>query len=169
MKGLAVLLSGFVLLLSAGCKPSVKSRDITPLARKQAASLGSEADFAATLKDLRRAEGLYQKAAGLCPDEPSYWENLGIARRKLGETKGARTAYGEALAVYRENYRRDRNPADVLHQMWLLSLLGRNDEAARLLQKGRVDHPADPRIRQAADPKWLEEMRRNPGFKAIAL
>ncbi len=168
MNRLAVFLLGFALLL-AGCKPAVKSKDITPLQRKQAASFDSEADFAATMKDLPRAEGLYKQATELCPDMPLYWENLGMTQRKMGNPKGARAAYGEALTLYGEHYRREKNPEDVLQQAWLLALLGRDDEAAKLLQKARASHPNDTRVRQAAEPKWLETLHSNPAFKAIAL
>ena len=169
MTRLAVLLLGFSLLVSAGCKPAVQSKDITPLQRKQAASFGSEADFAVTLKDLPRAEGLYKKATELCPDMPPYWESLGVTQRKMGNLQGARVAYGEALALHEDHYRQGRNPDDLLQQAWLLALLGRDGEAAKLLQKARASHPDDLRVRQAADPKWLESLHGNAAFKAIAL
>lgn len=167
MKRLVVLLLGFTLPLFSGCKPG--PANITSLQRKQAASFASEADFAVTLKDLSRAEGLYKKAAALCPDTPAYWESLGMTQRKMDNPKGARAAYGEALALHQDHYRRDRNPDDLLQQAWLLALLGRDDEAVKLLQKARANHPNDLRIRQAAEPKWLEDLRSDPVFKAIAL
>jgi tetratricopeptide (TPR) repeat protein len=167
MNRLIALLLGLALPFFAGCKPGPK--DITPLQRKQAASLASEADFALTLKDFARAEGLYQQATGLCPDVPQYWENLGVTRRRLNDLNGARAAYRQALAVHEDRYRQARNPADLLQQAWLLALLGRDDDAATLMRKTISLYPDDARVRQASDPKWLERMHNDPTFKAIAL
>jgi Flp pilus assembly protein TadD len=165
LRRLIFLLLGFTLFFSAGCKP----REITSLQRKQAAHFASEAEFAMTLKDFPRAEGLYRQAADLCPDTPDYWENLGVARRKMGNLSGARTAYQQALATRIARYKQGKNPDDLLQQAWLLVLLGRDDEAVKLMQKGRASHPDDTRIRQAADPKWLEGVKNSPAIKEIAL
>ena len=43
-------------------------------------------------------------------------------RRQL---QGARAAYREALALHQDQYQRDKNPEDLLQQVWLLALLGR--------------------------------------------
>jgi Flp pilus assembly protein TadD len=169
MKCLPALLLGFALLFCPGCKPSVKSREITPLQRKQAANLVSEAEFAVTLRDFARAEGLYRQAAELCPDVPEFWENLGVTRRRLNDRDGARTAYRQALAAHEERYERGKNTDDLLQQAWLLALLGRDREALQRMQKALAAHPDDPRLRLATDPKWLERLHADPAFKEIAL
>ncbi|HWA11019.1 MAG TPA: tetratricopeptide repeat protein [Opitutaceae bacterium] len=168
MKSAALPLA-LVLLLTAGCRSRPKPADITPLQRKQAASLVSEADFAATTKDLPRAEDLYRKATDLCPDVPAYWEDLGMAQRRRGDYKGARKAYGEALALYEDRYARKKNPDDLLHRILLLALLGRDDEAIDLIRKTQGDYPSDPGLRQVRDPKWLQNAHASPTFKDIAL
>ncbi len=50
----ARLLLGLLALGLAGCGP----REVTPLQRKQGASLASEAVFAVSIRDYPRAEGL---------------------------------------------------------------------------------------------------------------
>ena len=84
-----------VLVLS-GCH----RREITSLERKEAANVVSEADFAVTLKDWGRAEGLFSKAVGLCPDQGDTWVNLGMVRMRMGNKDGARSAFKSALSAY---------------------------------------------------------------------
>ena len=81
---------------------------ITPLERDKAANDMSEANFALTLKDWGRAEGLYAKATELCPDEGDAWVSLGssgcasaMTRMRCGgspapERARERTALGHA-------------------------------------------------------------------------
>src|SRR5271167_4308911 len=85
-----------VALALCGCH----RKKITTLERDEAANMMSEADFAVTMKDWGRAEGLYAKAVGLCPDDGNAWVNLGIARMRLDNRAGARTAYKAALSAY---------------------------------------------------------------------
>jgi tetratricopeptide (TPR) repeat protein len=151
----------------AGCKP--KAASLTPLQRKQAASLASEADFAVAMKNLPRAETLYRQALEFGPDTPMYWQNLGVIQRKQGNLKGARSAYERALALYVDEDKRDKKSESLAQQVWLLSLLGRGPEVEKLVKRAQADHPNDPLIRQLADPKKWEAMRRSPDFQAIAL
>src|SRR5690349_6667201 len=110
MKILLALLVGLAVLSNVGCKP--KPEDITPLQRKEAASLVSEAQFALTLRDYTRAEPLFEKAAKLCPDDGEYWLGLGVTRRRLGNTSGAKAAYEKARDAYRDGFERDKNDGD---------------------------------------------------------
>ena len=167
MRRFAFILIALGLPWWAGCKP--KAASITPLQRKQAASLVSEADFAVTMKDLPRAEALYRQALELGPDVPLHWQNLGIIQRKQGNLKGARAAYEQALALHSDEYKAGKKPESLVQQVWLLSLLGRNAEADKLIRRAQADHPNDPIIRQLADPKKLDAMRHSPDFLAIAL
>jgi Flp pilus assembly protein TadD len=163
----AWVLIALVLPWWAGCKP--RAAGLTPLQRKQAASLVSEADFAVTLKDLPRAEALYRQALELGPDVPGYWQNLGIIQRQQGNLKGARSAYQQALALYADAYKAGGKTESLVQQVWLLSLLGRNADVEKLIRRAQADHPDDPVVRQLADPKKLDAMRHSPDFLAIAL
>src|SRR5688500_11319136 len=105
MKSTSVLMSLLALVALAGCKP--KPEDITPLQRKEAASLMSEAEFAMTLRDYTRAEPLFEKAAKLCPDDGEYWLGLGVTRRRLGNLPGAKAVYEKARSAYGDEFKRD--------------------------------------------------------------
>lgn len=150
-----------------GCKP--KPASLTPLQRKQAASLASEGDFAVAMKNLPRAETLYRQALEIGPDLPLYWQTLGVIQRKQGNVKGARTAYERALDLYADEYRTSRKSESLAQQVWLLSLLGRQSDAEKLIKRAQAEHPNDPLLRQLADPKKLEAMRQSPDFQALAL
>ena len=167
MNRLLVFLLALSLPLLFGCKP--KASSITTLQRKQAASVASEAEFATTLKDFKRASALYRQAAQLCPDTPEYQGNLGMVLRQMGDGEGARASYRAAAKLYRDRYAEAGHPADLLQQATLLILMGDGDGALKLLKKGSAAHPDDALLRDAADPSWLERVRRDPRFSKIAL
>lgn len=167
MKRFLLVLIGLGLPWWAGCKPNGAS--ITPLQRKQAASLASEADFALAMKDLPRAETLYKKVVELGPDTPMYWQNLGVIQRRQGNVKGARSAYERALALHAGEYKTNQKAESLAQQVWLLSLLGRHADAEKLIKRAQADHPNDPLVRQLADPKKMDAMRHSPDFQALAL
>ena len=166
MKRFALVLLGLGLPWWSGCKPKPA---VTSLQRKQAVSLASEADFAVVMKNLPKAEALYRQALELGPDMPVHWQNLGVIQRRQGNVKGARTSYERALALHADEYKTGRKTESLVQQVWLLSLLGRHADAEKLIKRAQADHPNDPVIRQLADPRQLEAMRRSPDFQAIAL
>jgi Flp pilus assembly protein TadD len=153
-------------LALAGCKP----KEITPLQRKEAASVASEAQFAVTMRDYARARPLFEKATQLCPDDGEYWLGLGIMCRRLNDNSAAKAAYEKARSAYHETY--DNKPAEVealLQELYALALLGRLDEAQGLLAKAVKQHPEDSRLRAFADNKQLDRVVADPSFKEIAL
>ena len=77
-----------LLLAAALALCGCRHREITKLEREEAANMASEADFAVTVKEWSRAEGLYSKAAALCPDTGDLWLNLGVVRMRLGDHGG---------------------------------------------------------------------------------
>jgi Flp pilus assembly protein TadD len=168
MKSTSVLMSLLALVALAGCKP--KPEDITPLQRKEAASLVSEAEFAMTLRDYSRAEPLFEKAAKLCPDDGEYWLGLGVTRRRLGNLAGAKAAYEKARSAYGDEFKRDSKNTDaVLQEMYVLALLGRSDDANKLMEKVRKKDPENPRFRSFTENKQMERLLAEPSFKEIAL
>jgi tetratricopeptide (TPR) repeat protein len=159
-----VLVSAAALVL-AGCR----GREITSLQRKEAASVESEAAFAVELHDWKRAEGLYAKAADLCPDTGETWVNLALVRMHLGDRPGARAAYQTALSAYEAQS--DSAPADskaVLRRAYVLVILGRADEARAAVEKARAKHPDDRRLRSFAESHGVDGMIADPGLKEIS-
>lgn len=151
--------------LLAGCgKPKV-----TPLQRKQAANLASEAHFATNLRDWARAEKLYADATKLAPDDGNLWLQLGVVRRQQNDLSGARKAYREAVDAYAATYKENnKDPEPLLQQATALGLLGRRDEAKKILAKARKEHPNSPDVRSLTDDAF-ERMMNSPQMKAVAL
>ena len=170
------LLAVAVALLASGCKP--KSKEITSLQRKEAAAVVSEAQFALQLKDLARAEGLLAKATELCPDTGKYWVDLGSVRVRLGKKEAARTAYQGALKAYEAGGSKSKEETKewvggeagpALQQIYVLSLLGRVDEARAVLAKAYKQFPENRAVRSFVEQKQIDKMIADPSFKLIAL
>lgn len=168
MKSILVLFATLAVLAVGGCKP--KAADISPLQRKQAASLVSEAQFAMTMRDHARAEPLFAEAAKLCPDEGEYWLGLGVTRRRLGNVSGAKDAYEKARSAYSDAYALDPNRTDaLLQEMYVLALLGRPDDATKRLEKAQKKDPSNARLKSFTEEKQIEKLLAEPSFKEISL
>lgn len=168
MKLLPLLLVTVALALAAGCKP--KAMDIPPLQRKQAANLVSEGQFALTLRDYARAEPLFEQAAKLCPDNGDYWVNLGVTRRRQGNSSGAKAAYEKARSAYHDAFEIDPKQSDaLLQEVYTLALLGRADDARKALTKAQERLPDNRAIKGFTETKQLDRLLEDPGFKEIAL
>jgi len=152
----------------AGCR--FRSKEVTSLERKEAASLASEAQFAVTLRDWARAEGLFAQAARECPDTGDYWVSLGITRVRLGRRSEAKSAYGSAVAAYEDAAKAAPALAQpILQRIYALALMGRADEARRVLEKERSRRPDDRELRIFAETRQLDRILADPGFREIAL
>jgi tetratricopeptide (TPR) repeat protein len=159
-----------VLGLAAGLAAGCGRKEVTALQRKQAENLVSEADFASSLRDYARAEGLLAQAVAACPDTPVYWLNLGMVRRRLGNRAGAKAAYEEMLDLTRANYRHDgKDPEPLLQQVYALALLGRMDDARAALEKAKKNHPDDRNVRAFVERNQLDHLADEPAFKEVAL
>ena len=163
------LLCACVLLIALVVLPGCGKKEITPLQRKQAANFVSEAEFAVTMRDYARAEGLYAQATSLCPDTGSYWLSLASTRMRLGQRDAARAAYKQALKAFEgaaADNKADAEPA--LQQVYVLALLGRVDDARALLAKLPARYPNDRGVRSFIDEKRLDQMVADPQFKQLA-
>ena len=158
------------LLVAGGCKP--KGKDIPTLTRKEAATLVGDADFAVTLRDLAKAEGLYAKAVELCPDTGEYWLSLGTTRARLKQRDGAKKAYQGALAAFEAVAKDPKNAKDsgpALQQVYVLALLGRVDDARALVEKTKKAFPGDINVRKFVEGRQLDAMLASPMFKEVGL
>jgi Flp pilus assembly protein TadD len=151
--------------LAAGCH----RREITTHDRMEAANAVSEAEFAVSIKDLARAEGLYAKAADLCPDDAETWIRLGVVRVQLHDSDGARKAYKEALAAFKDDFDRDHgHTASVMRAATVLVILGRPDEARSLVDGAYAKVPDDRRLKAFVEAKDLDRIIADPGLKRIS-
>lgn len=167
MKRIFILLFAFGFFL-AGC--GRRGKEITSLQRKEAASLASEADFAMTLRDLPRTEALLSKVVALCPDTGEYWANLGAVRMRLGDREKAKSAYQSALAAYKDAAKLEpKNTEVILQQVYMLALLGRVDEARKLVEQTQKKFPEDRFIREFVQEKQLDRMLTERTFKEVSL
>ena len=158
------LLIAAALVLSA-----CRHKEITKLEREEAANVASEADFAVTVREWSRAEGLYAKAATLCPDSGDYWVSLGIVRMRLNDHSGARSAYKSAIAAYTDEF--EHNPANsqtVIRRAYVLILLGRADEARSVVDKARAKYPNDRVLRSFFENQGMAKMIADPGLKGLS-
>jgi Flp pilus assembly protein TadD len=148
-----------------GCR----AKEISSIDRKEAANIASEAEFAVTMKDWSRAEGLYAKAANLCPDQGETWIALGVVRMRLRNPGGARDAYKSALSAFDQDTRRD--PTDttpVIRSASVLVILGRTEEARVLVDKAYAKNPDDRRLRAFVEAKGVDRVASDPGLKEVS-
>jgi len=161
---LRVVLAASAALVLAGCR----AREITSHDRKEAANVVSEAEFAVTMRDWKRAEGLFARAVELCPDAGDTWLNLGAVRVRLGDRGGARKAYKGALGAYEAAERADPASSEaVLRRVYVLVVLGRVDEARHALDRAWAAHPDDRRLRSFVENKGLDHLLADPGVKSL--
>ena len=153
-------------LLAAGCGKS-KPKEVSSLARKEAANLLSEAQFAVQLKDLARAEPLVAKAAALCPDNGNYWLSLGTIHHELGRRDAARADYESAVRAFAAAYQASpKAPEPLVDRVVVLLALGRPGEARPLLERARRDHATHPRVRELGT-LTAEQLQQVPAIKSL--
>lgn len=166
-----------ILALGAGCGGG-KKKEITTLQRKEAAALDSEAQFAFTVKDFARAEGLLARATELAPDTGALWLRLGMMRMRLGQRDGAKAAYKSALAAFQDaaeaveddpDPAKRNDPEPMLQQVTALALLGRVDDARKVITQITKRFPEHRAVRTFVEQKNLDRMLADPQFKELAL
>jgi len=154
-----------VALALCGCH----RKKITTLERDEAANMASEAEFAVTMKDWGRAEGLYAKAVGLCPDDGDAWVKLGIVRMRLGDHAGARTAYKAALSAFGDALDKDSSGSQyVLKRAYVLVILGRADDARSSVEKAYKRLPDDRNLRRFVEDRELDALIADPTLKSLS-
>lgn len=161
---LSLVLVSTVLL--AGCG---RKAEITPLQRKQAAALVSEAEFALTIRDFARAEKLLVEATELVSDNGSYWVMLGNLAKHNSHLDVAKQAYTAGAKAFAAAYKAEPTSGKLLmRQMYCEALLGHHDQAKKVLKEARAKHLAEPEIK-AFDDAAYDRMLANPNFNELAL
>lgn len=154
-------------LLAAAC--SRQTKEVPPAVAAEAKMHISEAQFAIQIREFKRAEELVRRALELRDDVPEYWVTLGMVLRRQDDVSGARKAYEKALALHVAAYKAEKKPEDLGHQAFVLGLLGRKDEAFKLLDKGIKDHPDSTLLKKMADPRGYPRTFESAEFKALAI
>ena len=161
-----VSMAGLAIGLALGC---TQQKEITERDRKEAAYLASEAQFAVTVREWARAEGLLAKAVKVAPTG-DYWLSLGATRLRLNNRAGAKEAYQAALKAYAFDSARKNTVAEPwVKQAYVLALLGREDESRAMLAKAAQLFPKDVKVRALADAREFEKMISSQNFKDMAL
>lgn len=161
---LSLVLVSTVLL--AGCGRKV---EVTPLQRKQAAALVSEAEFALTVRDFARAEKLLVEATDIVSDNGGYWVMLGNLAKRNRHHDLAKKAYTAGSKAFAAAYKAESTSGMLLmRQMYCEALLGHHDQAKMIIQQARAKHPTEPEIK-AFDDAAYDRMLANPNFKELAL
>lgn len=166
-RGLVLATAALALVLS-GCG----KKEVSELARKQADHFAAEAEFAITLRDWARAEGLLAQTAALVPGNGVVWTNLGSVRVRLNNKGGAKEAYLKALKAYEDEAAEDKTKADPepwLKQVYVLALLGRTNDARALLEKTARQFPGHRNVKAFVERKQFDAMLADPNFKQAAL
>jgi tetratricopeptide (TPR) repeat protein len=167
-RGLVLAATVALALVLAGCG----KKEVSELARKQADHFAAEAEFAITLRDWARAEGLLAQAAALVPGNGVVWTNLGSVRVRLNNKSAAREAYLKALKAYEDEAAADKAKADPepwLKQVYVLALLGRTNDARALLEKTARQFPGHRNVKAFVERKQFDAMLADPNFKQAAL
>lgn len=167
MKRLFIVCACVAALLVTGCSRAPK--EVSPAVRAEAASLLSEAQFAMSIREFSRAEELIERALKLRDDVPEYWVSLGMACRKQDDKSGARKAYQKALGLHVDRYEKDKKPEELAQQAFVLGLLGKTDDALKLLDKGLHEHPDSAVMKKMADPRGLPRTFQTAEFKALTI
>ena len=167
MKRLFVSCLAAATLFAAGCKD--KPKEVPVAARAEAAQHASEADFASQIRDFGRAKGLLEQSIKLDPDVARYWMQLGAVNKRMGNTSEARKAYEKARSIVQAEYKKEKQPGLLLAEVELCILLGKPDDARKVLQTAQREHKDDREVRLFVEGKVLEGMLNSREVKEVGL
>ena len=163
-------------LLLAAChkKPVDKAaagqpKDVPKIVAAEAANLVREASFALQIRDYARAEKSLARAVELRSDIPDWWFSLGSACKRQAKTGDARFAYKKALALFEKRYEATTNVADLQQQLIMLVLLGREDDARKLLEQSGKKQPDQLMLKRLFDGKFIDQLLRDPNIQQLKL
>jgi Flp pilus assembly protein TadD len=141
------LIAVLAVVVLASCAPA--PHDATASTPQQ---LASESATALNAKDYTKAQTLARQATSIDPKFAEAWVGYGMASVRLGQTDPARAAYEQALSLHQARHL--QNPSDanqVVQQIFLLTLLGRQAEAETLLKQAHADYLSDQTLTKLAE------------------
>ncbi len=162
------IISIFTVLLAfafaAGC--GGKPKEVSQLARDQAAKHYSDASMETLLRNYAAAEKSLAQAAKLNPAVDDYWVDLGKMRIRLGNKSGVKDAYKGALAACDAQLKQIPDDSRyVERKIRALVLLGRAADAREFLSKAAKDHPKNATIQQLKQMKAVDLFLSNADTK----
>ncbi len=99
------------------------------------------------LGDSAKAKAVLEEAIAMAPENHLAWSNLGDVLTLAGDTEGANEAFVAAERLARERLaRNDRDPGTLIDLAWITAMLGRFDEAQRLIAVALTLAPTDPYV-----------------------
>lgn len=129
------------ILCLSGCRQVSDSATIPPQ------QLISQAAQAMVDNQYQKARSLFDEVVRLDPDFAEAWVGQGQASALLGDIPAARKPYERAVLLHAQRYR--KTPGDsgqLVQQVYVLFLLGRDTEGRDLLTQGLKAHPADEQL-----------------------
>jgi len=168
------LAAACMLLAACSKSPADKAapgqpKDVPKLVAAEAANLVSEAAFALSVREYDRAEKSLARAVELRSDIPDWWMSLGTACKRQGKNGDARSAFKKALALYEKRYAATADATDLQQQLIVLVLLGREDDARKLLDRSRQKQPGQPVLKRLSDGKFVDQLLRDPNIQQLKL
>lgn len=134
-----------VVVLSVLCVAGCANR--APLANDRAQNLADRAAQAFLDEEYKKARSLSEEAVRLRPDFAEAWVLHGKSCVLEGDAASARESYERALRLHAQRYRMNSDDtSQLVQQVYILLLLGRDAEARALLAQGLEAHPADERL-----------------------
>ena len=168
-KTFTLLIALLTVSLLAACGGG-KKKEVTAEDRTQAAQAAGEASFANFRSDFAAAEKALTRATTLNPDNADYWFDLAIARARLQDKSGAKTAFKNVISVCTDAFKKDpQNPAWLIKQIRPLIMLGRADDARALLEKAASQFPNDPQVRQFKEQNIIDTLLKDPQLKDFSV
>jgi Flp pilus assembly protein TadD len=139
---IALVIVSFV----AAC--GAKKKEVTAEDRKLASRAAGDASFAAFVKDNAGVEKALAIATEHDPYNADYWFELGIARARLNDKSGARTAFKNVISVCADNAKNDpANAAWLIKQIRPMIMLGRSGDAREILNRAEKLFPNNNEVR----------------------
>lgn len=129
----------------------------------------NEAQFAMSVREYSRAEELIRRSIKLNEDMPEYWVSLGMALRRQDKNDEARKAYKQALELHADRFKETKRPEELGQQAFVLGLLGKVDDATKLMEKGLKEFPDSDLMKRMAAPTGLQSTFKTEKFKELAL
>ena len=71
--------------------------------------------------------------------------------------------------MHKDRYEESKKPEELAQQAFVLALLGKTDEALKVLENGLKQYPDSPAMKKMADPRGLPSTFQRAEFKELAV